>query len=172
MPITTFAQTEGLSLKIELRNDARFRRNALEPAQALVSGIYAHASVRLIWTNHDPHLTVVLKGRVSDDITRRAQDAMGFTPGTDEARGRLAFVLINRVNDAAAGYVVTPSIVLGVAIAHELGHLLISKEHAAVGIMQPYLNQSDFRNAREERLLFTSEQAEAVRHRARMLVTP
>jgi hypothetical protein len=97
---------------------------------------------------------------------------MGLTPGTEDARGRLAFVLINRVNEVAAGYGASPSIVLGAAIAHELGHLLISKEHTAVGIMQPYLNQSDFRDAREGRLLFTSEQAEAVRQRAKMLVTP
>jgi hypothetical protein len=76
------------------------------------------------------------------------------------------------VNRIAEGYAVSPSIVLGVAIAHELGHLVISKEHTAVGIMQPYLNQSDFRDAREGRLLFTSEQAEAVRQRARMLATP
>jgi hypothetical protein len=47
---------------------------------------------------------------------------------------------------------------LGTAIAHELGHLLISKEHTTVGIMQPSLNQSDFRNAWAGRLLFTSEQ--------------
>jgi hypothetical protein len=126
----------------------------------------------MLWTSQDPHLTVVLKRRVSDEITRRAQDAMGFTPGTVEARGRLAYVLINRVNEVAAGYGASPSIVLGVAIAHELSHLLISREHTAVGIMQPYFNQSDFRNAREGRLLFTIEQAEAVRQKARMLGSP
>ena len=82
---------------------------------------------------------------------------MGFTPGTDEVRGRLAFVLMNRVNKIAEGHAVSPSIVLGVAIADELGHLLNCKEHTAVGIMQPYVNQSDFRNAREGRLLFTSK---------------
>ena len=172
IPATTFAQSEGLRLRIELRNDARFRRNAIEAAQALVDGIYAHTGVHLIWTNRAPQLTVVLKPRVSDEITRRAQDAMGFTPGTDDERGRLAFVLINRVNEVADGYRVSPSIVLGAAIAHELGHLLISKEHTAVGLMQPYLNQSDFRNVWEGRLLFTSEQAEAVRQKAKMLATP
>jgi hypothetical protein len=166
IPATTFAQSEGLSLRIELRNDARFRRNAIEAAQELVSRIYAHAGVHLVWTSRDPQLTVVLKGHVSAEITRRAQDAMGFTPGTADARGRLAFVLIDRVNKVAAGYSVLPSIVLGAAIAHELGHLLISKEHTAVGIMQPHFNQPDFRSAREGRLLFTGEQAEAIRRSA------
>ena len=169
IPTTTSTQSGGLSLRIELRNDAKFPRNAIEAAQALVNGIYAHTGVHMIWTNRDPQLTVVLKRRVSDEITLQAQDAMGFTPGTDDARGRLAFVLINRVNEVAAGYGASPSIVLGTAIAHELGHLLISKEHTTVGIMQPYLNQSDFRNAWEGRLLFTSEQAEAIRQKAKMM---
>jgi hypothetical protein len=138
----------------------------------LVNGIYAHTVVHLIWTNQDPHFTIVLKSRVSDEISRRAQDAMGFTPGSDDERGRLAFVLIDRVSEVAAGYGASPSLVLGAAIAHEVGHLLISKEHSATGIMQPYFNQSDFRDARAGRLLFTSEQAEAVRQKVRMLVTP
>jgi hypothetical protein len=171
LPSTTFAQSEGLSLRIELRNDARFRRNAIEAAQALVSGIFAHTGVHLTWTNRDPQLTVVLKGRVSAEITRRAEDAMGFTPATDDARGRLAFVLMDRVNKVAAGYTVLPSIVLGAAIAHELGHLLISGEHQAVGIMQLNLNQSDFRLAREGRLLFTVEQAEAIRRSAGVIAS-
>jgi hypothetical protein len=172
IPAIAIAQSEGLRLRIELRNDAKFRRNAIEAAQALVSGIYSHTGVHLIWTGQNPQLTVVLKRQVSAEITRRARDAMGVTPGTDDERGRLAFVLINRVNEVAAGYGASPSIVLGAAIAHELGHLLISKEHTPVGIMQPYLNQSDFRAAREGRLRFTSEQAEAVRQKARMLATP
>jgi hypothetical protein len=172
IPTITFAQSEGLSLKIELRNDAKFRRNAIEGAQTLVNGIYAHTGVQLIWTNQDPQLTVVLKRSVSADITHRAQDAMGFTPGTDDVRGRLAFVLINRVNEVAQGYRVSPFVVLGAAIAHELGHLLTTKEYHLTGLMQPYFNQSDFRNAREGRLLFTREQAEAVRQKVRTLATP
>jgi predicted transcriptional regulator len=48
---------------------------------------------------------------------------MGYTPGGGEERGRLAFVLVNRVNKIADGYSTARSIVLGAAIAHELGHL-------------------------------------------------
>ena len=61
---------------------------------------------------------------------------MGYTPGGGEERGRLAFVLINRVNKIANGYGTARSIVLGAAIAHELGHLLISKEHTRTGLMK------------------------------------
>ena len=89
---------------------------------------------------------------------------MGYTPGGGEERGRLAFVLINRVNQIADGYSTARSIVLGTAMAHELGHLLISKEHTQTGIMKAYFNQSDFRKARQGELRLTSEQARLIRH--------
>ena len=53
---------------------------------------------------------------------------------------------------------------LGAAIAHELGHLLISKEHSKTGIMKAYLNQSDFRKARKGELRLTAEQARHIRN--------
>ena len=89
---------------------------------------------------------------------------MGYTPGGGEERGRLAFVLINRVNEIADGYSTARSLVLGAAIAHELGHLLISKEHTNTGIMKAYLNQSDFRKARKGELRLTAEQARHIRN--------
>lgn len=74
--------------------------------------------------------------------------------------------MINRVHEIAADYGSTRSVVLGTAIAHELGHLLLSKDHSTTGIMKPYLNQSDFRNVRNGRLVFTDEQADVIRRNA------
>jgi hypothetical protein len=54
--------------------------------------------------------------------------------------------------------------VLGAAIAHELGHLLLSKEHAQTGIMKASWNQSDFRKVRQGGLRFTAEQARLIRN--------
>ena len=89
---------------------------------------------------------------------------MGYTPGGGQERGRLAFVLINRVNEIADRYSTARSLVLGAAIAHELGHLLISKEHTNAGIMKAYLNQSDFHKARKGELRLTAEQAWHIRN--------
>jgi hypothetical protein len=89
---------------------------------------------------------------------------MGYTPGGGEERGRLAFVLVNLVNKIADGYSTARSIVLGAAIAHELGHLLISKQHTKTGIMKSYLNQSDFRKVGRGELSFTAEQARLIQN--------
>ena len=62
-------------------------------------------------------VTIALRPRASADTARRAKDAMGYTPGGGEERGRLAFVLINRANEIADRYSTARSIVLGAAIA-------------------------------------------------------
>ena len=152
------------TLQICVRNDAHVADDTLDEARRVVSGIYSQAGLTLLWSSDDCTVTIALRPRASDDTARRAKDAMGYTPGGGEERGRLAFVLINRVNEIADGYSTARSIVLGAAIAHELGHLLISKEHSKTGIMKAYLNQSDFRKARQGELRLTAEQARHIRN--------
>ena len=161
---TQSVAAQSSSLSVHLRNDARLGDNTLEAARQLVSGIYSQAGLRLIWANDEAALTVVLRPRASKQTALRAQDAMGYTPGDGAERGRLAFVIVNRVHEVSDGYRAQRSVVLGVAIAHELGHLLISNEHSAIGIMKPSFNQSDFRSARNGRLLFTDHQARLLRN--------
>ena len=118
-----------------------------------------------MWCADDCRVTIALRPRASNDTARRAKDAMGYTPGGGEERGRLAFVMINRVNGIADGYGAARSIVLGTAIAHELFYfyLLISKEHTKTGPMKAYFNQSDFRKARQGELRFTADEARIIR---------
>ncbi len=157
------AEADILTLKVELRNDARAPRDSLEAARQLVDYVYGRVNVRIVWVREDPHVTVILKRQASAELKRRAQDAMGLTPASETARGRLSFVFINRVNEVSAGYSTAHSVVLGAAIAHELGHWLLSNEHTATGLMQRYFNQADFCAAREGRLLFTDQQSELIR---------
>jgi hypothetical protein len=159
------AAAQRMALKVELRNDAQAGDATLGAARQITTQIYAHAGIEVLWANDDAQFTIVLKSHLSQEITRRIQDAIGFAPGTDSERGRIAFVILNRVNEVAAGYGTRPSTVLGAAIAHELGHLLLFKGHTTSGLMRRYWNQSDFRNVRNGQLLFTSEQGTLIRSR-------
>ena len=85
--------------------------------------------------------------------------------GPIDERGRLAFVIIDRVNKISDGYSTPRTTVVAVAIAHELGHLLLGNEHSVTGIMKRYLNQADFRKVRNGQLTFTGEQAKRLRSR-------
>jgi hypothetical protein len=53
--------------------------------------------------------------------------------------------------------------VLGVAITHEIGHLLIAKGHSDAGIMRGRLEESEWRKAAQGLLGFTPRQAEIIR---------
>ena len=152
------------ALQICVRNDAHVADDTLDEARRVVSDVYSQAGLTLSWNIDDCAVTIILRPRASGDTARRAKDAMGYTPGGGEQRGRLAFVLINRVNEIADGYSTARSLVLGTAIAHELGHLLISKEHTNTGVMKASLNQSDFRKARNGEFRLTAEQARHIRN--------
>jgi hypothetical protein len=62
--------------------------------------------------------------------------------------------------------------VLGVAIAHELGHMLLEDGHSATGIMKPDMDQNDFREGGNRALIFNAEQARRLARRARCLLNP
>jgi hypothetical protein len=59
-------------------------------------------------------------------------------------------------------------IILGCAIAHELGHLLLgTNSHSDVGIMQPRWESNQFRQLIIGNLVFTTEQSKLMREQAR-----
>ena len=57
------------------------------------------------------------------------------------------------------GYRTSRAIVLGAAMAHEMGHLLMLDAHSTTGMMRPEWNQADFRQAGHDSLQFTQAQA-------------
>jgi len=65
-------------------------------------------------------------------------------------------------------------IVLGHAMAHEIGHLLLPYGHSPTGLMRAEWEAKDLRLAANRQLNFTSEQAELMRGRllARIADTP
>lgn len=157
------AVSQPFTLSVHLRDDARVGSSTLDAAKAVVCSIYAEAGISVLWSDDPAALTVILRPRASQETTRRAGDAMGYTPGGGDERGRLAFVMINRVNEIAGGYSAPRHVVLAVAIAHELGHLLLGPDHGTAGIMKPYLNQTDFRKAGNAQLTFTEAQSQRLR---------
>jgi len=61
---------------------------------------------------------------------------------------------------------VPAGILLGHAMAHELGHLLLqSMEHSRTGIMRSRWGKEELLRAESGRLLFTAEQATAMTER-------
>jgi hypothetical protein len=93
----------------------------------------------------------------------------GALPGTDKktmgfALGNLASVSVRRVSEEAAEFGIQPYEVLGPAIAHELGHILLGqKGHSPTGIMRARWRREDYERAPRGAFNFTAEQAKQIR---------
>jgi hypothetical protein len=80
-------------------------------------------------------------------------------------RGRVAFIFWNRVGKMANNHLVDYHIsvgkILGMAISHELGHLLLPSGHSDPGLMKSEWGIRDFIMARRDALLLSPEQGDA-----------
>ena len=158
---TQLVSAQDAQLTLRVRNDANVPTDVLASAQLSVMAIYASAGIQVSLVEKDADFLVALSAA---HWMHQTPDALGFAVGT-ETGGRIAYVLHHRVMGIARGYRTPASVVLGSAIAHELGHLLMVNAHAASGIMRSTWNQADFREASHGNLLFTPAQGAKMRLR-------
>lgn len=79
-------------------------------------------------------------------------------------RGAYANIYFDRVDHLARGGDASRATILGHAMAHEIGHLLVgTAEHSSRGIMRAKWEREDLRDAARRSLLFDSEQAASIR---------
>lgn len=96
--------------------------------------------------------------------------ALGLAPGSGPDR-QSVYVFYDRVEavamEHAADSRVNTAQILGHAIAHEIGHVLLNVEtHSAAGIMRGDWSLSDLQNVSYGYLLFTTRQAKVIREEA------
>jgi hypothetical protein len=154
---------QAAHVMLRVRNDAQVPGDLLAAAEAMVTTTFAQAGIAARFTGTAADLMIVLLSRHTAANMHQTSDAVGFAPGSETARGTIAYVLEPRVNAIADGYTTARPIVLAAAMAHEVGHLLMFKAHSSVGIMRADWSQTDFRQAVRGNLLFTTEQAAQMR---------
>jgi hypothetical protein len=87
--------------------------------------------------------------------------------------GVLATIYIDRVDWLAGQTGVDRRALLGRAIAHELGHLLMATStHAANGLMRPVWSQSEIRRRRKNDWTFRPGDIAAIKERTAVLMRP
>jgi hypothetical protein len=182
------------AITIHVHNYARVASATLAEAEEVTTQIFREAGLETRWADSvlnakdDPepfagHLTYsftdiqlsILPREMSDRLGL-SSDVMGVVPGTD---AQIAYVFDSKVEALfqttlrtyRTGHIdrrVSESQILGIAIAHELGHLLLDLQgHSANGIMRGEWGLTDLRNAAFGMLLFTAQQAEVLRANAR-----
>jgi hypothetical protein len=187
------------AITIHMHNYARVAPNTLAEAEEVTTGIFRKAGLETRWADSvlnakddtEPfagHLIYsfadiqlsILPSEMSDRFGL-PNNVMGVVPRTD---AQVAYVFESKVEALfqttlsayRTGHIdrrVSVSQILGIAIAHELGHLLLDLQgHSAEGIMRGEWGLTDLRNATFGMLLFTPQQAEVLRANARSRNTP
>ncbi len=168
---------DGLPPRINVRvhNYARVSNEILTQAEVEAGEILGKAGVEITWTNCDP--TRVDLGNAAEcnqlpgptNLGARILPSFGAFPGTSNRTlgfsvGNLASVSVRRAREEAEEYGVQPCEVLGPAIAHELGHLLLRQPgHSPTGIMRARWRREDYERAPRGAFNFTAKQAEGIR---------
>jgi hypothetical protein len=171
---------------VTLRCDAAVPAEALIQAKTQVLRIFRMAGVQIAWhdcavpSEHTPtepaaehaatpsplELTIKIVPHSMADRLQPDDEKIGMAPGTANARGQLAYVFYDRVESLSEFFSTKIGQVLGAAIAHEIGHLLLPyHSHSRTGLMCATWVSRDFQDLARGWLLFTPEQGALMRAR-------
>lgn len=143
----------------------------LSSAQLEVERIYRELNISLTWVGAE---FTTGERRFAAHIVRTPPTAhpksnegvLGLAPGTKVARGRRVWAFYNRIRDLAAERGARRSLVLGLVIAHEIGHLLLPHDsHTATGLMSSGWDARALASAEAGLLTFSSHQVALIRSR-------
>jgi hypothetical protein len=141
LPITVVA--------IQLAAASGISPKTLHAAQERAAHMLASARIQPLWTDHaDLHIQIV-----ATEPHGLAADAAGFAVLIPDETGYAA-VSWPAVSREANQMEVDPAVLLGAAIAHEIGHLLFGPSHTHSGVMSPRLGPKEMRLASRGELRF------------------
>jgi hypothetical protein len=159
-----------IPVTLHLFNTASVPTEVLAAAKQETSWLLRAAGVEPSWTDCPPprmngdapcqHLppggfVIGIRSEHAWDSSHRV--ALGFALLFD-GRGDRALIDYSRVTAAATRWGIPIQVLLGHAIAHELGHLLLHSEAHGPGLMQPTWTQGDAKRILRHKVLFSAEQ--------------
>ena len=150
----------GLHVAVAICDAENAPPEIVASAERIAGDVYRAIGVALEWTDAgctagEHSLTVNMIAREASAI-----DVSNVTLGFAEPGTSVATVLYDRIVAFARHYHVKRDVLLGYAIAHEIGHLLLPpNSHSRDGVMRPVINMEE---ATAKRLRFTKEQGELI----------
>jgi hypothetical protein len=176
-------------ITVGVYNYAKIDQSQLRQAENHVEALFNMAGVRIAWTEYLPHPAAVwsLADNPAPDFSvrilyaspnRRAWrisgvEVMGESIIPQEADvpvpGGIANVFYDRVKEVASTSGAFSADVLGEAITHELGHLMLGPHHSDRGVMKVQWTSEDLDLVSHCELRFLPAQAVLLQHAARSL---
>jgi hypothetical protein len=100
--------------------------------------------------------------RIMQERDSPGGEALGAA-GFNGNRGLYAMAFYGNIQRKAEEEGINAARLLGFAIAHEIGHLLLGRAHSEQGIMRANWTSNDLRRAAQGQLRFTVEQVRRMR---------
>jgi hypothetical protein len=182
------------AITIHVHNYAGVSTKTMGEAEEVATEIFGKTGVEVRWTDSvlttatgqqntaDPppctlaDIQVSVFPRQMSDRDGAPNNAMGLAPGNGPDR-QIVYIFESNVEDrywrvmraqGSAHVTVSGAQILGHAIAHEIGHVLLNQQvHSAQGIMRGEWACADFRDIAEGTLCFTPQQEESLRAEVR-----
>ena len=170
---------EPLAILLRIRDTARVPHDVLTNAQADVTRIYREVGVEALWPTTESLLSesnairqaALTVAIVSMEQAQRMNSAIadgriGFAARTTDGDGQLVYVIYDRVERVTGGNGMRRASMLAIAIAHEIGHLLLPpKGHSLRGLMRAEWTRADLQLAGRQLASFTPREGELLRNR-------
>jgi hypothetical protein len=158
-------------LQVRVTNNARLPQRTVDESLEIAGGIYRRSGVIVEWIQDTGDLDtgnglriVIVPTTVGSPIPV-VEDSMGVVRDDDGVRARVEYVFSARVRDFAEQSHERFWMVLGCAVAHELGHLVLPvNAHAPDGVMRARWDPGMITRA-GGLLNFTAEQGRLLRMR-------
>jgi hypothetical protein len=171
-------------VNVRIHDYAALDKGPLGRTQSKVSAYYRAINVETKWrttiqmplervalqngnpaqTSEPRDLTVIILSHSMALGKQLPDGAVGSATSTMEANGRIAYVLYDRVVAAALSAGWDPVDLMGVVIAHEIGHLLLPYgSHSSDGLMRGHWDTNTLRGIDPRTLRFSVDQAEQMR---------
>lgn len=163
------------TIALHASDQAGVPADVMRHAQQEVSRIYRSVGVDVVWdaavagteTGAAPvrHLYLMIVPASTANKLAISRSALGVAVTSPTSRGRLAYILYNRIESFAGTTHTDVALVLGHTLAHEVGHLLLPAGHSATGLMRANWDTEDLAQAARGWLLFSPEEAATIRTR-------
>jgi hypothetical protein len=173
--------SQNLAITVFVYNYAQVPANSIERAEGEAGRIFRQIGVEIAWRDCPTTVTPGTQDSACEQfldsaslivrIVHRFQLVPGMTnkQTMGSSVGNLATVSYHWIQEQVASGVATPSEILGPAIAHELGHVLLGRRgHSRVGIMRAHWCPDDFQRYIPRAFAFTPEEAELILSRAKL----
>jgi hypothetical protein len=162
------AQRQPVTVVLHITDHAQVSARILARAERIVEGIYDRIGVRVVFIENGAvqtqvfdqalHLRVRLLSREMADRKIQASRADDTVLGRAARETGYAYILTPRVIDCANRLAIDRAELLGLVIAHEVGHLVMPvHSHSTIGIMRADLDLSATLPG------FTPQQGETIR---------